>query len=214
MYKNNSKYYLVKVEKTWSGNSVAAYQDKERTRDTQPDQVRRMSSLFTEILDLLVKFCCSFLKTMPAEACGQAAQNLFALLFEDENDDGFTVKERLSILNELNFVFQAFPQITERPAYWELVKGGLSDYDQSCRKLSLTVLKSNLKLVKDPAQAFGIEAEEFELLWTTFFDIFDTLESFGSHLTKALWHRVELFYNFMKKNDELYTKLDAGLVIH
>lgn len=59
--------------------------------------------------------------------------------------------------------------------------------------------------------------EEFELLWTTFFDVYDTLESFGSHLTKALWHRVELFYEFMKKNDELYTRLDTaneGLVIH
>jgi hypothetical protein len=67
MYKRNSKYYLVKTEKTWSGNSVAAYQDKEIVRDTQPDQTRRMSTLFTDILDLLVQFCCSFLKTMEPE---------------------------------------------------------------------------------------------------------------------------------------------------
>lgn len=42
---------------------------------------------------------------------------------------------------------------------------------------------------------------EFELLWSTFFDIYDTLESFGSHLTKAVWHRTELFYKFMSNFD-------------
>lgn len=40
--------------------------------------------------------------------------------------------------------------------------------------------------------------KEFESLWTTFFDVYDTLESFGSHLTKAIWHRVDAFYNFIK----------------
>jgi len=27
--------------------------------------------------------------------------------------------------------------------------------------------------------------EQFDTLWTTFFDIYETLESFGSHLTKV-----------------------------
>ena len=72
------------------------------------------------------------------------------------------------------------------------------------------MVKSNLKqLVNDPVQQFGIEAGEFEQLWTTFFDVYDTLESFGSHLTKALWHRVEVFYDFVRKNDELYIRVDS-----
>jgi hypothetical protein len=46
-------------------------------------------------------------------------------------------------------------------------------------------VKQNLK-----AQGVG----ENELLWTTFFDIFGTLESFGSHLVKAVWPRTEIFF--------------------
>ena len=51
-------------------------------------------------------------------------------------------------------------------------------------------------------------SEQFELLWSTFFDIYDTLESFGSHLTKAVWHRTELFYDFMREFDALYASGD------
>ena len=32
----------------------------------------------------------------------------------------------------------------------------------------------------------------------------DTLESFGSHLLKAISHRVSVFYDFIRKNDEVY----------
>jgi hypothetical protein len=45
-----------------------------------------------------------------------------------------------------------------------------------------------------------------ELLWTTFFDIFDTLESFGSHLVKAVWPRTEIFFQHIKSGD--YTPLE------
>ena len=31
-------------------------------------------------------------------------------------------------------------------------------------------------------------------MWTTFFDVYDTLDSFSSHLTKAIWERTEMFY--------------------
>lgn len=47
-------------------------------------------------------------------------------------------------------------------------------------------------------------SEEFEQLWTTFFDILDTFESFGSHLIKAVWHRSELLYDFILKNKDVY----------
>ena len=40
--------------------------------------------------------------------------------------------------------------------------------------------------------------KEFEQLWTTFFDVFDTLESFGSHLIKAVWQRIDVFYDFIQ----------------
>jgi hypothetical protein len=51
----------------------------------------------------------------------------------------------------------------------------------------------------------------FETLWTTFFDIFDTLESFGSHLTKAVWHRTELFYDFIKQFSAIYSDTSVRL---
>ena len=46
---------------------------------------------------------------------------------------------------------------------------------------------------------------EFEQLWTTFFDVMDTLESFGSHLLKAVWHRVDTFYDFILKHKDAYS---------
>lgn len=45
-----------------------------------------------------------------------------------------------------------------------------------------------------------MDQKEFENLWATFFDIYDTLDSFSSHLTKAIWERTELFYAFLSKH--------------
>jgi len=51
----------------------------------------------------------------------------------------------------------------------------------------MAVLKANLKHLIGPAlqSTPHVSKEEFEHLWTTFFDLYDTLESFGSHLTKV-----------------------------
>lgn len=50
--------------------------------------------------------------------------------------------------------------------------------------------------------------KEFEQLWTTFFDVYDTLESFGCHLTKAVWHRIDIFYDFIKDKGEKMANVD------
>jgi hypothetical protein len=67
-----------------------------------------------------------------------------------------------------------------------MIRDGLVDQDNYCRKVSISVLKSNLVTLgtEDIYKGF-ISQNEFELLWTTFFDLYDTLESFGSHLTKV-----------------------------
>lgn len=50
----------------------------------------------------------------------------------------------------------------------------------------MAVLKSNLQVLGKPEiYQHMITQQEFEMLWTTFFDLYDTLESFGSHLTKV-----------------------------
>jgi hypothetical protein len=51
----------------------------------------------------------------------------------------------------------------------------------------MSVLKSNLKRLGNESvySQLGLNQADFELLWTTFFDLYDTLESFGSHLTKV-----------------------------
>jgi len=35
------------------------------------------------------------------------------------------------------------------------------------------------------------------------------LESFSSHLTKAIWHRIDLFYDFIKTNSAIIGQSDA-----
>lgn len=67
-----------------------------------------------------------------------------------------------------------------------MIKDGLVDSDNYCRKISMTVLKHNLQAMGTEELYKGfISKAEFEGLWTTFFDLYDTLESFGSHLTKV-----------------------------
>ena len=68
-----------------------------------------------------------------------------------------------------------------------MIRDGLYDLDPYCRKVSMAVLKSNLKTLASDGKVYqGVQTKaEFELMWTTFFDLYDTLESFGSHLTKV-----------------------------
>lgn len=110
--------------------------------------------------------------------------------------------ERLSILKKLNKRMQSIPEIYNSNDYWALLKTGIAHLDQAPRKISLTILKENLHLSKEAKQLTS--EEEFEALWTTFFDMMDTLESFGSHLIKAVWHRVAVFYDFIQKHEQIY----------
>lgn len=41
--------------------------------------------------------------------------------------------------------------------------------------------------------------DEFESTWATFFELYDTLDSYSSHLTKAVWERMESLYAMMAK---------------
>lgn len=69
-----------------------------------------------------------------------------------------------------------------------MIRDGLFDLDPYCRKVSMAVLKYNLKTLAQDGKLYqGVQTKaEFELMWTTFFDLYDTLESFGSHLTKVM----------------------------
>ena len=159
-------------------------------------EVRRMSALFTDILDFLVQYCCLFLRGMNKIGLKESQINfavqIYELLLADLSVKDthfvqcFTLKERLRILHELNSLFQLVPHIIEDVSYWKTIRDGLYDSDNYCRKVSVSVLKSNLKVLGDEnLYSDKISKQEFELLWTTFFDIYDTLESFGSHLTKV-----------------------------
>jgi hypothetical protein len=136
------------------------------------------------------------------------------LLFLSQGEgQNFTLAEQLSILKQLNPLFYRTPAIHGNPAYWQLIREGLQEIDQVCRKIALNVLKENLKLFGED-RTKGIlqlhcSEKEFEQLWTTFFDVYDTLESFSSHLTKAVWHRIDLFYDFIKTSGALMGPSDA-----
>jgi hypothetical protein len=104
-----------------------------------------------------------------------------------EKEEYFTLRERLRILNELNGIFNQVPEIVMTEYYWGIIREGLYDLDSYCRKVSMAVLKSNLKTLGTEAVYKGtLTQQEFENHWTTFFDLYDTLESFGSHLTKVI----------------------------
>ena len=117
--------------------------------------------------------------------------------------------ERLSILKKLNVRLLSIPEIYGSPDYWGLIKRGMANIDQAPRKIALNILKENLSAVSNTRQL--IDAAEFELMWTTFFDVMDTLDSFGSHLLKAVWHRVDIFYDYILKYKQAY---NDGTTIH
>ena len=59
----------------------------------------------------------------------------------------FTLRERLRILNELNQIFNQISVIVSSDYYWNMIREGLYDSDNYNRKVSMAVLKSNLKLL-------------------------------------------------------------------
>lgn len=94
--------------------------------------------------------------------------------------------------------------------YWEYLQLGLADPDTLCRKQAVTLLKQNLHAFTDQKEIetkFGISQEEFEQLWTIFFDTLDTLESFSTHLIKSIWDRLDLIYCFLQKNFKAYSQI-------
>lgn len=100
------------------------------------------------------------------------------------------MKEKLILLTDINE--KIYHDQEHQKDYWETIRQGLSNNSQYCRNMAIQLLKLNIKKYQ----------QTNELLWTTFFDIYDTFESFGSHLTKAVWPRTEIFYNYLKDSAE------------
>ena len=99
------------------------------TKDNEKKPVtRRSSTLYTEILDAMVSFTVSNLKSIPAaksrDGCLRIYQQL--ILLEDQEQACFTMIERLRILKELNFLFVSIPEIYQSKSYWDLIRHGLA----------------------------------------------------------------------------------------
>ena len=87
---------------------------------------------------------------------------------------------------------------------------GLCDLEPLNRNKALSLLQYNIhslqnnKLFENDLQniyaQLNIDQGKFESLWTTFFDVYDTLESYSTHLTKSIWDRTEKIYSFLKDN--------------
>lgn len=113
-------------------------------------------------------------------------------------------------MSEVNPIFTRNLRIVKDLRYWRYIQLGLHDLDQYCRKQALALLQysihsiQNNKLLEAEISAayagFNLDQKKFEQLWTTFFDVYDTLESFSTHLTKSVWERIELLYSFLKAN--------------
>ena len=80
------------------------------------------------------------------------------------------------------------------------MRRGLYDYDSLSRKTAIQLIKASLKRPVDAKvlEDSGLTQKAFDDLWETFFEIFDTLDSYSSHLTKAIWDRMEKLYKYMK----------------
>ena len=55
--------------------------------------------------------------------------------------------------------------------------------------------------MKKIEEEFKIDQKQFENMWTIFFNVYETLDSFSGHLAKAIWDRTEVFYEFLAKNN-------------
>jgi hypothetical protein len=65
---------------------------------------------------------------------------------EDDSEQAcFTIDERLRILKSLNFLFNKIDDIYTSASYWALIRSGLSNVEQMARKITIEVLKTNLK---------------------------------------------------------------------
>jgi hypothetical protein len=120
--------------------------------------VRRMSILFTDLLDLLVGFCCLYLKHTPSSTPQAVAlyHCLFATKAHDPSAEYFTLRERLRILSELNQIFNQVPEIILTDYYWGMIHEGLYEQDQYCRKVSMALLKNNIKALQGEGLYSGI----------------------------------------------------------
>ena len=102
---------------------------------------------------MLVAFCCHHLKSLlslGSHQYNQQALKLYQCLFTGQDalkgeGEYFTLRERLRILNELNPIFNKISEIVVNDYYWKMIKDGLYDLDPYCRKVSMAVLKYNLK---------------------------------------------------------------------
>lgn len=56
------------------------------------------------------------------------------------------------------------------------------------RKVAFSILRESLG--KFDFSRAGSEAKLIEEIWAIIFDIYETLESFGSHLNKSVWPRI------------------------
>ena len=55
----------------------------------------------------------------------------------------------------------------------------------------------NKAIMDQVLASFGISKDDFDKLWTTFFEILETLESYSIHLIKPVWERIETLFDFM-----------------
>ena len=126
-------------------------------------------------------------------------RQVYELLFVDLEDakPSFTLGERLKILGQMNEVVVAAQVMT--PAYWEMLEAGLYHTDPLSRKMAVRLIQQNLASSKSIADQHGMTEKEFESAWATFFELYDTLDSYSSHLTRAVWDRLESLYAMMAK---------------
>jgi len=46
-------------------------------------------------------------------------------------------------------------------------------------------------------EAMGGSRQEVQEVWTTFFDLLETVESYSIHLVRPMWERIEVIYSFL-----------------
>lgn len=159
--------------------------------------IKRFSSLYSQILERLTIFCKLFLlclrKYQMTEKYLNGAMTLWQILFKSQSSNkeekeafSLTLREQLRIMQDLSGVFCEIDTIAYDPIFWTCLREGLVEADNFSRKVSQQMLQSVMSLrAQDVKHQNPEKKKEFDGLWTTFFDVYETLESFGCHLVRV-----------------------------
>jgi hypothetical protein len=102
----------------------------------------------------------------------------WTIIHSEESEGDLSLREQAIMMKDINSYLMKYDEFVQTKAYWNLVNKFLVSSDSFLRKWGVLILKQNLAWTQ-------FEDEIMNTMWETFFDLYDTLEGFVSHLIKV-----------------------------